>query len=517
MKKIIYIIIIGLTGGFFSCSDDELNTNSTGKIPENIIFKDIDAAFVALNGIYRSTYVTGWASGNVHQNFGITSTILYADLTGEDMVQNEMGNGWFYFDYRYQVKSFYTSQAWRPYALWNFYYTLISNVNCILNFVTEKTPGSENDRNNLLGQAYALRAYCYFYLIQIYQRTYIGHENDPGVPLYTEPTTTVTEGNPRGTVQGVYDLINQDINTAIKLLEQVKQHKQKHKSHIDYYVANGIKARIALVQNRWEDAEKAAKAALSKNGLAIASENDILSGFNSINMKGVMWGVEVIEDQATSYASFFSHMDASVNLYANNSRKCVGNWLYNQIQNTDKRKSWWKGQLSKHEDTGTECSYNQLKFRFKTANSYASDYIYMRAEEMVLTAAEALCRQKKYAEARLFLEQLEMARDSGYASRLARITDSDVQTISSEGNITTLLDEILVQRRIELWCEVGRIFDILRLKKGFYRNWNGSNHSDLLEAKDTRNPEWWGPILTIPQSEFDGNINMDNIKDQNPM
>ncbi len=515
MKKILNLtLIIASFLTIFSCSEEDLNTSSTQEASGATVFKSANDAYVALNGIYRMTYLSGWTASNTHQNFGIMSTNLYADLMGEDMVQHEQGNGWFWYDYGYQVRSRYTSTSWRPYASWNFYYTLISNVNYILAAVSESTSGSKADVNNVLGQAHAIRAYCYFYLIQSFQKTYIGHENSPGVPLYTEPTSAETEGKPRGTVQQVYDLINADIDKAIVLLKDATP--QMHKSHIDYYVANAIKARIALVQDRWADAEVCAKEALLKPSLSLAGSEDVLTGFNSISMKGVMWGAEVIEDQATTYASFYAHMDASTDMYANGSRKCISNWLYAQIPITDARRQWWNGVVTNEESTGVNCSYNQFKYRWRTAGSYASDYIYMRAEEMVLTVAEALCRQGKYGEARTYISQLGDKRDSNYATRLAKVSDSKEQTFSSEGVVTTLLDEILVQRRIELWCEIGRIFDVMRLKQGFYRDWNGSNHTNKLSTLNTRNPELNDVVLTIPQAEFDGNTNMDVKKDQNP-
>lgn len=82
-------------------------------------------------------------------------------------------------------------------------------------------------------------------LIQSFARTYKGHESDKGVPLYTEPSAAGTEGQPRSTVQQVYDQIVADIEKGVALLELPKTAKM-HKSHIDYYVAQGIAARIYL-------------------------------------------------------------------------------------------------------------------------------------------------------------------------------------------------------------------------------------------------------------------------------
>ena len=82
----------------------------------------------------------------------------------------------------------------------------------------------------------------------------------------------------------------------------------------------------------------------------------------------------------------------------------------------------------------------------------------------------------------------------------------------------SLLEEIITQRRIELWGEFGRIYDIRRLKQGFRRTTAMGWPTDaLLANRPTNDPECYMWVLTIPQSEFDGNINMDGATDQNPV
>ena len=76
--------------------------------------------------------------------------------------------------------------------------------------------------DNIMAQAYTMRAYTYFILIQTFQQTYIGHEQSPGVPLYTEPTVSTTKGKGRGTVEEVYTQINSDLDKAISLFSNNK-------------------------------------------------------------------------------------------------------------------------------------------------------------------------------------------------------------------------------------------------------------------------------------------------------
>lgn len=77
------------------------------------------------------------------------------------------------------------------------------------------------------------------------------------------------------------------------------------------------------------------------------------------------------------------------------------------------------------------------------------------------------------------------------------------------------MDEILFQRRVELWSEVPRLHVLQRLGLGFNRNFDGSNHTGKIQSVNT-NPASPAFILWIPQSEFDGNENMDAATDQNP-
>jgi starch-binding outer membrane protein, SusD/RagB family len=139
----------------------------------------------------------------------------------------------------------------------------------------------------------------------------------------------------------------------------------------------------------------------------------------------------------------------------------------------------------------------------------------------MLIAAEAMCMQGKYGEARAMLEDLMAERNPNYNissrtnSNTLTTTDANGPTTPAGGPVT-LLDEIILQRRIELWGEVGRIMDIKRLKTGFTRDFEGSNHPDKLVTRNTLDPEYADFVMAIPQSEFDGNKNMDETADQNP-
>ena len=525
MKNIIKVLSLsGLLIASASCTD-YLDTNPTDKTSGTTIFEDARNAEVAMNGIYRATYVAGWSVGNEHQNFGIQSSTMVTELMGDDFVQAEQGNGWFYFDYTFNSRTRWTSKAWRSYAQWNFYYTLISNCNYII-AEDGKIPGDQNLAKSVVAQAYAMRAYCYFQLAQQFGQTLVGHEDWQCVPIYTEPTTALSQGKPRSSVKEVYTQINSDIERSLGLFVESKLLQQKHASHIDWYITNAFKAQVALVEQNWAKAIEAATNALSVPGKKIITSDNLTKGFNNVTLSSTMWGANIIADQSTTYASFFSHMDSEdADKYAAKSRKCVSSWLYDQVQPYDARKQWWKDPATTpNQASGPNFKYNQVKFRFFDMKQGLGDYIYLRLEEMILVKAEAECHAGQYDNAintlkPLMQNRMDAEAFKNYETYLAGLQKSNNITFTggTYGAITTLMDEILLQRRIELWGEGRRLFDIIRLKTGFTRNFPDTNHSNLLQTIDTSTPDSKYFIFPLPQSEFDGNTSLNVSTDQNPV
>ena len=536
-------IITALTGLCIICGcSDMMDTSPTVEVDKDIILKDAKSMMVAMDGIYSTMYNRiDFVTANAHQCFGNLAVILAADLMGEDMVHTAQGPGWFWNDYTYGVRQRYTSKIQRCYFVWKYFYEIINNANYIIS--AEKTAeGDAKEIGNVIAQAKAARAYSYFMLIQLYQQTYKGNESKPGVPVYTEPTTSLSKGKGRGTVEEVYKQINADLDSAISLFKEAGI-SQRHISNLDYYSTCLLKARVALVQNNWSDAAKYAEEATKKEGRKVLSisEATVVKGkfedsdkswttgktpFNSVNSSSVLWGAELLSDQSNVYASFFSMMDACTDkYYAAESPKCISNWLYGQIPDTDIRKGWWNGDIGIPADKwkfGANINYNQHKFQWADQKSNTGDFIFMRMEEAYLIMAEAKCMLEDYTGAVQALEAVTSNRDSEYKKRTEGLTQSNTQTFGSVGTITTLLDEILVQRRIELWGEAGRILDIQRLGKGWTRYWDidglKTNHSNYLNkySEYLNFPAGYLEcILMIPQAEIDINPNI-SPEDQNP-
>ena len=462
-----------------SCDGEKLELNPTSSMSGSSLMGSATTALVPLNGIYRSMY-----GDNNDETFGPMSFNFMNDCMAEDMVMGQGGSGWFEWDVLYRFKNYFTSTNERCYHLWSTHYSWIANTNYIL-AAQETMQGDTKDVNYVMGQAYAIRAYSYFMLAQYFARTYKGHESEPCVPIYTEPTSADTKGHARSSVQEVYDLINADIAKAVEYLERSqKTSLDKDKSFITYPVALGLQARIALTQEDWNTAAKAAEAVInmkkytiqpvSPAAFAVNNGNFI----NTVSSGNVMWGASIIADQSGMYASLYAHMEAEANMYAGYDRapKTINIDTYNLMGPADTRRCWWN-------PADETMPYLQEKFHFSTLSTYLGDYVWMRIEEMYLMAAEAECMLGHDAQAQQYLNTMVQTRDPEYncdktGTRLGKLTSD---------RTGSLREAIIDQRRIELWGEYGRIYDIRRLKQGFKRDpkqgWPNSPRPSSMEMR----------------------------------
>ena len=513
MKSIYKFALLGLlTLGISSCSEDQLETTPSTSVDTEQLMGSTSKAIASLNGIYRMLYSVGYTSGWESEEMGITAFNHVADLMGEDQIQQSSGSGWFYYDYLYMVKSDYTHNAGRPYGTWNFFYTIISNANYLI-AADDTMVGEEKDKNYIVGQAYALRALGYFYLSQYYAQTIVGHEDDPCVPLYTEPTTKETKGKGRATNAVVYALIDSDITTAIEKLSHAKTTRDS-KSHLGLAEVYGLAARVALVEEKWKDAKKYAELAIDgaqKEGLEITEVNNFL-GVNNAASKNVMWGLKIVADQSQALASYFSHMDASAGKYGAAARVQINRELYDSMDAADARRVWWNPNDSHNKSNG----YQQEKFKFSNQSTYEGDYVLMRVEEMYLIKAEAQCMLDDDEGAQATLNEYMKTRVADY--NCTKTGKAIAETSDPAKATGSLREEIINQRRIELWGEFGRLYDLRRLHQGVYRSVEqGHSAAAVYYASGTEDPENTRWLMTIPQSEFDGNSALDPVKDQNPM
>lgn len=452
------------------CDNEFLETGPSTSISDELLFRTVSGAQNAINGVYNYMRLRG-------TDIEFSTILQYNngfDIMAQDLiVRNSMGQMQVYYAYNTnptRADGAMTSNVWA------YYYTIINNVNIILDNI-DRAEGSATQKNNIKGQAMAIRGWAYFYLVRFYQQTYSIAKDQPGVPYYAVGGTT--EGKAREKVSVIYTNIVNDLKASIDMLGS---YGRSYKSQINQPVAQGILAEVYLTMEDWANAEAMAKAA--KTNFPLMTETQFKSGFNDWTLGEWMWGVNQSSTQNFGNGSPFT-------LWANQTRgtRWTFDFLYvndtfkNLFEAGDVRNQFWFRTDHGH--------WTSDKFR-EAQDDFFGDVVLMRSAEMYLIEAEALARQGKETDAKTVLWQLQDARK---ATRVATTG-------------TALVESILLERRKELYAEGKAWFDLKRTQKGFTRT---GDHP----AKVTIPARSWQFVLQIPVNEFNSNKSLVS-SDQNP-
>jgi hypothetical protein len=425
-----------------------------------------------------------------HDAFSEMSVGLAGDLMTEDMVYAYRTH----FIYDYDIDNNAATYA-RPVNTWSYLYSVVGKCNEVI----AKVPLTVEDPQlkGALGEALALRAYAFHTLIQRFQQTYPGNEEKPGIPLTLTANDDRETVGARGTVREVYDKILTDYEAAVNLLTAAPARKTK--TTIDKNVAAGLFARALMVTGDW--ARAAQYANMARQGYPLMTGAEVVAdNFGDINNKEWIWGADITTETTTMFASFFSHVCSYDVGYAESTfaPKMIDAKLYSNLSATDIRRKQFKDPTAPvlDNDVVEENAPSYCNFKFKSVTGWLADYIYMRAAEMYLIEAEALAQQSKGAEAFAVLKSLMDLRDPNW----------------SRNRSTASVEDVFLQKRLELWGEGHIFYDYLRLKKGVDRTYDGSNH--MVKAKV--NAGSWRFIYQIPQTEIDNNAEL-TADDQNPL
>jgi hypothetical protein len=483
--KYIYLPLLFVVLGIMSCKKSYLETSPTNQVADASVFTTTTNAMAALNGIHRSLY----KQYNSQQDQGGEGAIMiFMDMLGDDLVQTAAGNGWYNSMYKWVAHRNPTGTNTDNKFPYQFYYQIIANANLIIEKIDGAT-GPQADKDQIKAEALCYRAWSHFVLVQLYGKRYdsAGGNTQPGVPIII---TSGTTPQPRATVEEVYAQANKDIDDAIALFGTATT--RTNPSHFNINVAKGLRARIALTQGNWTKA--AQNAAEARTGFVLMTNAQYTAGFNDYLNPEWMWGSHQVEDQTQYFYSFFAYMSANYN--STNIRtnpKAINSLLYNQIASTDIRKSLW-------DPTGTNTAFpipttvsvraRYMNKKFLVAGTTSvGDVPHMRAAEMYLIEAEARAHNGETAAAQNALYALAKNRNPNY--------------VLSTNTGAALLNEILIQRRVELWGEGFRFLDLKRLNLPLDRT--NSNHTVALAqtlsevAGDVR----WQWV--IPQDEINAN------------
>lgn len=442
------------------------------------------AGVSTVNAMFDRLKATLKAS-NSHADFGYPAMMIALDAMSADVARPESGYNWFREWGLYKIHNPKVTTTALP---WYYMYSTIGFANEVL-----RTVNGNTDQDRLLqAQAYALRSWAYWNLIQMYAPRYEEGKNGNGVPILPE-NKTIIDGNlydditlPMSSIADVYYQIFSDINNAIDRLTD-NTYEPAHidvadaKKYIDLATAYGLRARYNLTTGKYNEAATDARRAIeTTSARCMLPSTAGYPGFNDQKLGNWMWAVTVNESDrcvTSGIVNFTSHVSS---LYPGG---YVGVGAYHACSNAiysyfpehpgDVRKNWWvdgfgegalltRGQqnaVSVIFDLSSERNIN-VKFdsyKSKLSNGpQACDLPLMRVEELYLIEAESYAHLGNAAQATALLnEWVSKYRDPNY--------------MFAPNNADQLIDEILMQRRIELWGEGFGFFDMKRLGRDLDR------------------------------------------------
>lgn len=222
--------------------------------------------------------------GEAYQRNDMTGFNIFLNMLDDDIEAAPYQNPVDGFDANKYVASF----TWQPnmfYMMWQAgtghtniyesYYQLILGTNAVIDYLPEVTD-TEDRINNVKAQAYALRGFYYFNLVNIFGEPYNSNPDALGVPL--KLNSGIEESNDylkRKSVAEVYTQVLSDLHTAEQAylsLPEADRWSDNYRTSLP--MVQLILSRVYLYMENWEKAAEYAKAVIDNDKFKLHDLND---------------------------------------------------------------------------------------------------------------------------------------------------------------------------------------------------------------------------------------------------
>lgn len=307
---------------------------------------------------------------------------------------------------------------------WGKYYNILFIANHVIESKGDIIGGTSDEVDQLVGEAYLLRAYMHFSLVNLFGQPYTkpGATETKSIPLKFDTDLEKVLG--RNTVGEVYESILADIEAARNLINK-DTWETKYSYRFNTLSVEAFQSRAALYMGQWQKAYEASEAVLTKK----SSLEDLNSA--SPVLPNHFESVENITALETSLSNTVSKGSlaraAFLSLYAEGDKRVD---FYFEAPDSD----------------------GNRKTKKSGKNEFACSF---RVGEMYLNSAEAAANLNNLSQARSRLLQLMQKRytPEAYAAK---------ETAVNAMNRQELIKEILDERARELAYEGHRWFDLRR-------------------------------------------------------
>jgi hypothetical protein len=452
IKKVLSSLVLGTA--LWSCSDFlELEPKQSLSTGESL--STIEGLETAIFGAY---------DGLQSINYYGRDFIVIPEAGGDNVYVSTDNSNRFLVNYRYELTAVNTQVG-----LWNDGYSTVLRVNNIINNIDNVTTTNTALKNQILGEAYAIRALVHFDLSRVFCLPYInGNGSQLGIPIKLDG---VINEPVRNTLAEVYTQVISDLNAAKGLLSNDGGPYR--------FTANAVEAllaRVYLYQGNNAAAETSATAVISA-GYSLTPAGNIES----------FWSTNGNDEEILTLRFLANETNGSDNL----------GQIYNPGGYGDIRVTEDIRDLYEAGDVRQDLYYLQSgefyvgKFLGESATPGLASPKLLRLSEMYLIRAEARAKQSKFATAIDDVNEIRAVR--GLAD-LVGVSSDDV------------LSEVLDEKRREFAFEGHRTFDLWRNNLPLQRT--QCNSGLEIEAPCSIDATSYQRVYPIPQREIDVNQSM---------
>lgn len=394
------------------------------KIVSASVFSEDATALSAMKGIYNQLFQAAFSSGDensVTVLAGLSSDNLKSirenDLSLREFSQHEIN-----------------PDNERNLDLWSDAYNIIYMTNSLLEGVGASHGLSVEVSKRLEGEAKFIRAFTYFYLVNLYGE----------IPLIVTTDYRENALASQNSKEEVYDQVLEDLLSAEDLLGE--EYLENDRTRVNRYAAKALLARVNLFLGNWAEAEQYSSEVIANTG-----QYEILDDLNQVFLKNSKEAIWQISPEGRGGPLGYTNEGITflfLSFAPSITKVALEDGLVETFDSEDLRRQNWIG--------FNDATSNYFPFKYKDRKSFGEILEYsmvLRLAEQYLIRAETRAQMGNSDGA---IEDLNVLRKRAGISILD-VSDTNL-------NQGGLLNFILQERRKELFAEWGhRWLDLKRL------------------------------------------------------
>ena len=394
------------------------------KIISKTVFSSDETAERAVLGIYNELPKADFSNGD------FSSVTTLSELSADNFNTTTLN----YSMIEFEQNNISPNNSYNL-NLWSSAYKIIYMCNAVLEGLEFSEGISSESRTKFSGEAKFVRAFAYFYLVNLYGE----------VPIVLTTDYRKNAVLHKSSIEDVYGFIINDLNDASTVLGN--NYIAGERIRASRFTAMALLARVYLFLEDWEMAE------VLSNELIESSENyTLLKNLDEVflaNSKEAIWQISPAGRGPLSFITNEARIFI-LNSPPPNSQKPVAlsDDFLNSFNEEDRRLVQWIGNYN----TGNQVFHYPYKYKVNSSSVIEEYSMVLRLAEQYLIRAEARAYQDRLSAA---ITDLNKIRERAQLPSISSSTSS----ISRE----SVLDSIQIERRRELFTEWGhRWLDLKR-------------------------------------------------------